>query len=71
MGEECQKLRAVTINKDDVLAGIAPTRDMMIDSPGEFKTKRTYHGTEISKKRLPTPLFHDLELLTARDWRDG
>ncbi len=36
-------MRAGTIITDDVLSGIAPTRDV-IDGPGEFKTQRTCHG---------------------------
>ncbi len=43
MGEEGQKLHAVTIITDEVLAGIAPTRDV-IDGAGKFKTKRVCHG---------------------------
>jgi hypothetical protein len=37
MGEEGQNLRAVTIIKDDVLAGIATTHEV-INGSGEFKT---------------------------------
>lgn len=55
MGEEGLKLRAGTIIKDDVLSGIAPTRDM-IDGSGELKTQRTCHGAGISKKDS-RPLF--------------
>jgi|CXWL01.1.fsa_nt_gi hypothetical protein len=44
MGEEGQNLPSVTNLKDAVLAGIAPTPDV-IDGPREFKTQRTCHGT--------------------------
>ena len=40
-------MRAGTIITDDVLAGIAATRDM-IDGPGEFKTKGMGHGAGVS-----------------------
>ena len=46
MGKAGQKLRAVKIITDDVLAGIPPTCDA-IDGPGDFKTKRTCHGAGV------------------------
>jgi len=56
MGEEGQTLRAVTIITDDVLPGIAQTRNV-IDSPGEFKTKWTYHEAGDFKEKIPTLLL--------------
>lgn len=60
MGEEGLTLLAVRTMKDDVLADIAPTRNVM-DSPGEFKTQGTCHGAEapphnVRRQGLP-PLF--------------
>jgi molybdopterin biosynthesis enzyme MoaB len=55
MGKEGQKIREVTIIKDDVLAVIAPTRDRR-DSPEAFKTRWKCQGTGISK-RPPTTVF--------------
>jgi hypothetical protein len=57
MGEEGQTLRAVTPMKDNVLAGIAPTQNVIHDS-GEFKTKQRCHGAGISKRRF-RPLYFD------------
>lgn len=50
-------MRAGTIITDDVLSGIAPTRDV-IDGPGEFKTQRT------SMEREATP--HNVRLQNLR-----
>jgi hypothetical protein len=43
VGEQGEKVRAVSIIADNVLASIAPTRDT-IDGPGEFKMQQTSHG---------------------------
>ena len=56
MGEESQKLRGVTIIKDDIPSDIAPTCDV-IYSPEDFKPQRTCHETGDFTKRLHTPLF--------------
>jgi len=53
MSEEGQTLRAATIITNDVLPGIAPTRDRR-DRLGEFKTKWTCYEAGDFKEKIPT-----------------
>lgn len=75
MGEEGQKLRAVTIIKDDIPSGIAPTRDV-IASLGKFKTQRTCHEAGGSSSQCtiarPDPVsFLSVEERRCDDWLEG
>jgi hypothetical protein len=63
--EEREKLRAVSIIADDVLAGIAPTGDM-IDGSGKLDAERTCHGARVYPSQCaiarPDPISYAVAL---------